>query len=1031
MFKKRFLLALAVAGITGLSFGNLSTTKDLVSAKTTATTVACTGGGSESFTNLGSSSSAYTTRTWIGDNSVEWEATDARTDQDLNGDAIAIRTGSLTNTTTITGGVGTLTFNYARVFSGNSTLQIFVNGVQYGADIDVTETTITAASQAINVSGNITIEIRNSGNRTIIDDLSWDCSDAPAPTPAPELQLADACSTDQACGDYTIDFGSVDVNEYKDAVFTVKNNGNDDLNVTALTMSNADFTIISPSVPFTVGASESALVLVRFESATGGAKAGTLTIANNDADEASCVVNLAGIAVGPCVAPAIADEIILSNATSSSVDVEMQNSVADNYIAIISNAELLSGPVDGVTYTVGDAIDTGVVAYIGDSPTFTVSDLEEDSDYFVTVYAFNSLNCTGGPLYATDGGFDEFTTLVAPCIGANENFDNTGANQSNYTTRTWTGNNGVEWEATDARTDQDLNGEAIAIRTGSLTNTTPVTGGMGTLTFNYARVFTGNSTLKVFVNGVQYGADITVSDETATQYSVAVDVSGDITLEIENSGNRTIVDDVQWDCYTAPNAPEIQLLDSELSNQECGNFNLDFGNVETGVDNELTFTIQNRGLLDLEINDLLLSDDVNYTIVSPVSTTFVLSSNATQDVTVRFNSATEAAYPATLTVESDDADESLCVVNLNANAQDACVAPDADGTMTLSNITDTSADVAITGNGTASGFIALVILSDNGLGVAGTPVNGTAYVVGDVLGDATVAYVGTSASFTISDLAASSTNPIYVYAYNDTNCFGGPVYSSTNIEDEITTNAAPCTGGNETFDNLGSSSSSYSTRTWTGNDGIVWTANDARTDRDLNGDAIAVRTGTLTNVTTITGGVGTLTFNYARVFSGNSTLKVFVNGVQYGGDITVSSTSATQFSEVINVTGDVTIEIENSVRRTIIDDIQWDCYALSARPGSPIAEETTTTQNNNFFQTTTTNKDVVLYPNPNNGEFQIELPAVDAAAQVEVFDTLGKQVLTKRVVGSETINLENAGKGIYMVVVTAGNNVTTKKVVIK
>ncbi|AXG72785.1 T9SS C-terminal target domain-containing protein [Flavobacterium arcticum] len=133
--------------------------------------------------------------------------------------------------------------------------------------------------------------------------------------------------------------------------------------------------------------------------------------------------------------------------------------------------------------------------------------------------------------------------------------------------------------------------------------------------------------------------------------------------------------------------------------------------------------------------------------------------------------------------------------------------------------------------------------------------------------------------------------------------------------------------GSESFSNLGSSSGSYSTRTWTGDDGIGWTANDARTDQSLNGKAIALRTSILTNTTTI-GGIGTLSFKYARVFSGNSTLKVYVNNVQYGSNITVSNTIATTFSVDVNITGDVTIKLVNSGgNRTIIDDISWTAGA--------------------------------------------------------------------------------------------------------
>lgn len=1022
MFKKRLLIALAFAGITGLSFGNLNTITGIFGASSAI--VECTGGGSESFTNIGTAATNYATRTWTGDNGISWQATDARTDQTLTGKAIAVRTGTVKTTSTVTGGVGTISFDYKRVFSGNSTLKLFVNGVQYGGNITVSSETPTTFTQVVNVSGNVVIELQNSGNRTVIDNVQWNCYSAVS---APELQIADAGNNNFDCDSLTVNFGSHPVNSYNDAIFYIKNTGTQNLNVSSLTLSDTiNYSVVSPTGSFSVAPSNSSIVLVRFEGTTAGQKPATLTIASNDANEAECVVNLTGTALGACVAPADTDEIDATNVTAASADITVTGTVADNYLAVISfNSSLTANPSDTVNYAVNDTLGGGVVAYVGAAAEFTLSGLEEDSDYNVFVFPFNNVDCTGGPLYAANPAIIGFTTPVAPCIGANETFSNMGSNLSSYAVRTWTGDNGVEWEATDARTDQELNGDAIAIRTGSLTNTTPVTGGIGTLTFSYARVFTGNSTLKVFVNGVQYGSDVTVSETTPSQYSVVVDVAGDVTVEIENSGNRTIIDDVVWNCYQVPTTQEIQLLDSNLSAQQCGSFNLDFGNVLAGVDNERTFTIQNRGALDLTISDLIVSD-TTYAVVSPINTSFVIAPQGTQDVTVRFNSAAAAVYAATLTIVSDDADESNCVVNLNANAQVACVAPDADGSVEYANVTDTSADVTVTGNSAADGYLALVLISGT---TVGTPVDGTTYTAGSTLGDATVVYSGSSASFSVADLAASTAYPVYIYTYNSADCFGGPVYSVTSIEDEIQTTEAPCIGGSESFSNMGTNQSNYTTRTWTGDNGVVWTATDARTDQNLTDDAICVRNGSLTNVTAVSGGIGTLTFNYARVFSNNSTLKVFVNGVQFGGDITVSSTTPTQFSEVINVTGDVTIEIENSGNRTIIDDIAWDCYSgSSARQAMLPAEDTKDVKENNF---TAGSSEVMLYPNPNNGEFMVELPSTEANADVTVFDALGKKVLSKKITGRESLKMENAVQGVYMVVITSGENVVTKKVVIK
>lgn len=964
----------------------------------------CVGGGSETFSNLGSSASSYATRTWTGNNGVAWSATDARTDQDLTGDAIALRTSTLKNTSTVTGGVGTLTFNYKRVFTGNSTLKVYVNGVQYGGDITVSSETTAVYSQLINVAGNVVIEIKNSGNRTIVDDVTWNCYEVPVS--GPELQLADGSNVNQACG-FGIDFGSSPISTNDDAIFTIKNTGTTALNVSALSLSNStDFSIVSPSAPFSVAASGSQIVLVRFNSATSGNKTSVLTIANNDSNEASCTVNLEATALAPCVAPTADNpELTATNIFATAADFSVSSVTADAYLAVLtSGAAPSANPSNGVNYIVGDSLGGGTVVYNGSAANFSLASLTESTEYAVYVFPYNTVDCTEGPLYFTEESIaTSFATPVAPCIGGSETFSNLGSNSSAYATRTWTGDNGVAWSATDARTDQDLTGDAIALRTGILKNTTAVSGGIGTLAFNYKRVFTGDSTLKVYINGVQYGSDITVTSDLATAYSQAIDVSGPVTVELRNSGNRIIVDDLSWNCYQTPDRPEIQLLDSTLGLKVCGGFNIDLDEVAVNTNIDTTFTIENKGTQDLEISALTLSDTINYSIVSPAAP-FTVDSLGTQVVTVRFNSATVGAKPATLTVESNDADEASCVINFTATALELCAAPDMTlGSTAIENVDADSADIEIS-DVTADGYIAVISTT----GSITAPVSGTNYIVGDTLGSGTVAYVGPDAEFTLSGLDAETTYMVTLFAYNQSGCIGGPAYVENGFEIEVITEEAPCVGGSETFSSTGSSASSYATRTWTGDNGVAWSATDARTDQDLTGDAIAVRTGTVTNTTAVAGGIGTLTFNYKRVFTGNSTLKVFVNGVQYGGDITVSADTTTLFSQAINVTGNVTIEIRNSGNRTIIDDIAWDCYSGSARSAQ---------------------MNVKVFPNPNHGQFQLVSEAKKQT--IEVYNFSGNLILKQEVSGDETIDLKGAPRGIYLMKVRSGETVTDKKIIVE
>ncbi|WP_336731292.1 endonuclease [Chryseobacterium sp. VD8] len=132
--------------------------------------------GTEDFSNIPAASSAYATQTWTNNN-ITWTATDARTDQTINGKAITVRNGNLLSSA-VSGGIQSLTVTAQLKFGGtDSSLNVEVNGVQVGTIPYNAAAPTTTTINNINVSGNITIKLINpvSGNRVAIDDLSWTC----------------------------------------------------------------------------------------------------------------------------------------------------------------------------------------------------------------------------------------------------------------------------------------------------------------------------------------------------------------------------------------------------------------------------------------------------------------------------------------------------------------------------------------------------------------------------------------------------------------------------------------------------------------------------------------------------------------------------------------------------------------------------------------------------------------------------------------------------------------------------------------
>jgi hypothetical protein len=142
--------------------------------------------------------------------------------------------------------------------------------------------------------------------------------------------------------------------------------------------------------------------------------------------------------------------------------------------------------------------------------------------------------------------------------------------------------------------------------------------------------------------------------------------------------------------------------------------------------------------------------------------------------------------------------------------------------------------------------------------------------------------------------------------------------------------------GSEDFTNIPTTSSaSYLARSWTGTNGVTWTAEGARTDQTLNGKAICFGTSGNRWVTSpsYSGGMGNLQFKYVRAFTGTSarSLEVYVNSV-LKKSITVSATAddVITLSEDINVSGNVILEIRSTGAAQVkVDDISWTSYSGS------------------------------------------------------------------------------------------------------
>lgn len=176
------------------------------------------------------------------------------------------------------------------------------------------------------------------------------------------------------------DFGSINQGSGTlTRTFTIQNTGDAALVITGITRSNTDYTL--SGVPASVAAASTATFTVTFNPSASGIRAGTITIANNDPNEASYVFNVTGFGHNPEIEAEYNGTIFNSGAlatasgTSFGTQYMTGSSLTRTYtIRNTGNGPLTLGTVTKSTgaanFTIS-ALPASIAA--GESTTFTIT----------------------------------------------------------------------------------------------------------------------------------------------------------------------------------------------------------------------------------------------------------------------------------------------------------------------------------------------------------------------------------------------------------------------------------------------------------------------------------------------------------------------------------------------------------------------------------------------------------------------------------------------------------------------------------
>ncbi len=368
-------------------------------------------------------------------------------------------------------------------------------------------------------------------------------------------------------------------------------------------------------------------------------------------------------------------------------------------------------------------------------------------------------------------------------------------------------------------------------------------------------------------------------------------------------------------------------------------------------------------------------------------------------------SVSSSNLTATITGLSASTEYSFYVVAKDAAVNSSPNSTTVNGTTTITipdtEIPSVPTNLAVTGSSSSTVSLSWTASTDN-IGVTSYDVYVNSVFKSSVSGTTAI----------VNGLSPTTTYSFYVVAKD---AAANSSAQSNSVNGTTTVISTSC--ASESFENIPvdtANDATYTTRTWTGDSGLEWTAALARTDLSLNGKAIVLK-GNL-SASASSNGIGNFTVTTVLNYSGTSgTYNLRVNGnivgtIPYG----TTGVSTTTTISGINIAGDVVISItDNSTasNRVGIDDISWTCF-------SGLGIETLS---QNAFK---------IYPNPSKGNFNIIFDDTNGKHSVEIFSLLGQKVFEEKNMESSSISVTNLQKGTYLIKVTKDSKSRTEKIII-
>lgn len=408
-----------------------------------------------------------------------------------------------------------------------------------------------------------------------------------------------------------------------------------------------------------------------------------------------------------------------------------------------------------------------------------------------------------------------FSMLLTSIIGmaqGMETFTNLAGASTNpaYQNRTWTGDNGIVWTATDARIDNvTITGQAVGIRAGKV-SATGIPNGIGDLSFKYKYLFTGvEAVLHVKINGNVVGTVNVPSTATAAQTAVfnGINVGGIFSIDIEESITtippgatsipRVAIDDVTWTGYEAATCttPGSQASNLGFTTITPTSISGGFNNFQPDIDGFIVVRSTSSTLTQNPVNG------TSYSEGDSLGNGVVVSFGNMESFTATDLAPNTRYYFFVFAMNNVCSNGPFYLTStpaLTGNTTTQPLPPCTTPTSAPGAISFTPSNTSISGSFNpatgANGY--LVIVNTTG-SLNFTPQNGAAYTAGQVVGSGntgTVVSFAQTTTFSSSNLTPGTTYYYYIFASGSFNCTGGPLYFTTSANGQTNTTTTPATG---------------------------------------------------------------------------------------------------------------------------------------------------------------------------------------------------------------------------------------------